>query len=83
MIGARVDSVTTTLCFYAELLHGLLWGDCLLGKKVLRFCSVKGRKVVCDGLCRVTFSVVNGNANASVKVCPVWQEAFDLTVNCR
>ena len=76
MIGARVDSVTTTLCFYAELLHGLLWGDCLLGKKVLRFCSVKGQKVVCDGLCRVAFSVV-----VSSKVCPVWEEAFDLAVN--
>lgn len=38
--------------------------------------------MVCDGLCRVAFSVVNSNANASVKICPVWQEAFELAVNC-
>lgn len=53
----------------------------MLGKKVLRFCFVKGRRVVCDGLCRVTFSVVNGDANVSGKMCSVWEEAFDLAVN--
>jgi hypothetical protein len=56
--------------------------DCLLGRRVLRLCFVKGRKVVCDGLCHVTFSVVNGGAE-SVRMCPVWEEAFDLAVNCR
>ena len=55
----------------------------MLGRRVLRFCFVKGRKVVCDGLCRVTFSVVNGDANVSGHICPVWEEAFDLAVNCR
>ena len=49
----------------------------MLGKKVLRFCLVKNRKVVCDGLCRVTFSVEN-----DVHVCAVEVEAFDLAVNC-
>lgn len=53
----------------------------MLGRKVLRFCFVKGRKVVCDGLCHVTFSVVNGNGNGSVHICPVWEDAFDLAVN--
>ena len=57
----------------------MLGADCLLGRKVLRFCFTKGRKVVCDGLCRVTFSVVNGAE--SVRMCPVWVEAFDLAVN--
>jgi len=57
-------------------------GDCLvrrvlLGKKVLRFCFAKDRKVVCDGLCRVTSSVAS-----DVQLCPVEVEAFDLAVNC-
>ena len=49
----------------------------LLGKKVLRFCFAKDRKVVCDGLCRVTSSVAS-----DVQLCPVEVEAFDLAVNC-
>jgi len=49
---------------------------CLAG----RFCVsvlLRVRNVVCDGLCRVSFSVVR-----SSKICPVWQEAFDSAVNC-
>jgi hypothetical protein len=53
----------------------------MLGRKVLRFCFIKGRKVVCDGLCHVTFSVVNGNGAESVHSCAFWEEWFDLTVN--
>lgn len=49
----------------------------MLGKKVLRLCPVKGRRVLCDGLCKVVFSVVD-----DVHICPVWEEWFDLTVNC-
>ena len=59
----------------------------MLGRKVLRFCPVKGRKVVCDGLCKVVFSVVDVSrdccSNGSVHICAVWEEAFDLAVNCR
>jgi hypothetical protein len=55
----------------------------LLGRKVLRFCFVKNRKVVCDGLCHVTFSVVNGNGAKAVHICSLWEDAFDLAMNCR
>ena len=50
----------------------------LLGRKVLRCCIVKGCKVVCDGLCRVSFSDAD-----DVHMCPVEVEAFDLVVNCQ
>jgi len=48
----------------------------LLGRKALRKCPVKGHRVVCDGLCKVVFSVVD-----VVHVCAVWEEAFDLALN--
>jgi hypothetical protein len=35
--------------------------------------------VVCDGLCKVVFSVLVGAD--SVHCCPVWEEAFDLALN--
>lgn len=53
----------------------------MLGRKVLRFCFVKGRKVLCDGLCHVTFSVVDARADKAVHICSVWEEAFDMAVN--
>lgn len=52
--------------------------DCLLGRKVLRFCYVKGRKVLCDGLCHVTFSVVDRSDAMAVHICALWEDAFDL-----
>lgn len=43
--------------------------------------------MVCDGLCKVVFSVVDVSrdccSNGSVHICAVWEEAFDLAVNCR
>jgi hypothetical protein len=65
-----------------SLIHIVYSGvGCLLGRKVLRFCFVKGRKVVCAGLCRVTFSVVKGGADECGHMCPVWEETFDSAVN--
>jgi hypothetical protein len=58
-------------------------GGCMLGRKVYRFCPVKARKVVCDGLCKVVYSVVVSPTEESVHICPVWEEAFDLAANCR
>lgn len=54
----------------------------MLGRKVLRFCFVKGRKVVCGGLCHVTFSVVSGDADVAVRICPVLEESLDRLYNC-
>jgi hypothetical protein len=59
----------------------LVGGVCLLGRKALRFCFVKCRRVVCDGLCHVTFSVVNGDADKCVHFCPVEEESLDLCLN--
>ena len=52
----------------------------MLGKKVLRFCPVKFRRVVCDGLCTVVFSVVAGPE--SFHICPVRERMLDELLNC-
>ena len=52
----------------------------MLGRKVLRFCPVKGRRVVCDGLCTVVFSVVSGSE--AFHFCLVRTEMLDRLLNC-
>lgn len=57
----------------------MVGGDCLLGRKVVRFCPNLRRRVVCDGLCTVVFSAVVGSE--AVHICRVREEALDLALN--
>lgn len=45
-------------------------------EKKLRLCPLQSKKVVCDGLCKVVYD------NSVPHLCSVFEESFDLLVNC-